>query len=101
MRLSKRQPQCFLEDNVWRQSFRDPQDRSFFSSLYESFLYKPERALELLREGATNDYQNEYGWSALHQACWKGHLDVVKELVNRYPEEIERKTKIGIGFRIS
>ena len=27
------------------------------------------------------NFTNQYGWAAIHKACFKGHLTIVKELI--------------------
>ena len=49
-------------------------------------------ALRLIELGATNDYQeSRNGFSALHYACAEDMVDVVDAILDRFPEEIERK----------
>ena len=48
-------------------------------------------------EGATNDYQNEYGMSPLHVACWHGLFDVAKEIQKRFPEQIHQRRTFEHG----
>ena len=57
-----------------------------------------ERAVDLFKKGATNDYQFN-GDSALHLVCNKGHQNIAEDIIRLFPEEIERKTMIGKGFR--
>ena len=58
---------------------------------------KRKLSVYLLKKGATNDCQSN-GWSALHCACYKGDRNIATEIIQKYPEEIERKTEIGHGF---
>jgi ankyrin repeat protein len=56
-------------------------------------------AIELINEGATNDYCNGDGWTALHWACFTGKDSVVVKILEKYPEEIEAKRTRSTGFR--
>jgi hypothetical protein len=48
--------------------------------------------IQLVGEGATNDYYEEDGWTALHWACLYGKDKLVLKILEKYPEQIETKT---------
>jgi len=51
----------------------------------------------MIRSGEISlDYIDEYGWTALHWASYKGYTDVVKDLVN-YGADLEAKTKYSLN----
>ena len=56
-----------------------------------------------LDKGATNQYVNREGQSALHRAAYHGETNVVLDILERYPVELERKdtnmvTALGSAF---
>ena len=57
-----------------------------------------ELSVELFQKGATNDYIDNYGQSALHFACLNGDLNIAKLVIGRYPEEIDREVSIEKCF---
>ena len=57
-----------------------------------------EFSVELFDKGATNDYREYDGWSALHWTCYKGDLNIAKKIIQKFPAELERKTTFFGGF---
>jgi ankyrin repeat protein len=50
-------------------------------------------ASNMIRSGEISlDYVDEYGWTALHWASYKGYTEVVRDLVN-YGADLEAKTR--------
>ena len=49
--------------------------------------------------GASNDYCDKYGNTALHKACLKGWYQLVQLILHEYPEEINAKMHSFFGFR--
>jgi hypothetical protein len=55
-------------------------------------------AIELIQQGATNDYCVGNGKTALHCACFNGIDSVVEKILEKYPEQIEAKEIRAWGF---
>ena len=56
-------------------------------------------AIELLDEGATNDYCDGKGETALHWACYHGKHLMVEKILEKYPEQIEAKMIRSVGYK--
>jgi len=59
-------------------------DQNLYKSCYER---NSDKALRLLHQGATNDYHDENGTSALHRACIRGWFDVAKKKYNIFSQK--------------
>ena len=55
--------------------------------------------IEFINQGATNDYCDMFGRTALHMACSDEKEKVVKKILEKYPNQIEAKTIREGGFR--
>ena len=55
-------------------------------------------ALEALRIGATNDRIDKNGESPLYWACLFGCKDIADEILQKFPDELERKTTAKKGY---
>ena len=47
--------------------------------------------IRLINQGATNDYCNRFGETALHSACFFGKDSVVEKILEKHRDQIEAK----------
>lgn len=64
-------------------------DRGLFDAVSKN---NKTKAIQWIRKGATNDYEDEFGWSALLRSCYYGLTEVVRAILSKYPYEVERKS---------
>lgn len=57
-----------------------------------------EISLELMKRGARTDFPDEFGWTPLHEACAKGHADLVDQFLATKPnlEGVSKKLETAL-----
>ena len=84
-----------------RFSKKNKKQKELDQKMYQAWItFNPLVAIELINEGATNDYCDKYGRTALHRACcYAEKHSVVEKILEKYPEEIEAKLTRSYAFR--
>ena len=100
IRLTKRiGNQVWLTEWKERVATKDQESRLKDAKLYCSCDYIRGKmdgwysAIWFIQEGASNDFANLYGQTALYQAASYGAWSIVNQIIDRFPNELERKTQ--------